>query len=188
MDLTPREKDKLLLFTAGLVAERRLARGLPLNYPEAVALISMEILEGARDGKTVAQLMQLGRTIITRDQVMEGVAEMVVLAVMAVNAAAAAATAAAAVTAAVVKVEAAQGEEVAVAMGQGTVAVARLPSLDGGGISQVPCRTRNAQKCRSACNGCAFALCVSCSHRTCERSHLPHASTVPHQCPHSCSQ
>ena len=77
MDLTPREKDKLLLFTAGLVAERRLARGLPLNCPEAVALISMEILEGARDGKTVAQLMQLGRTIITRDQVMEGVAEMV---------------------------------------------------------------------------------------------------------------
>ena len=72
MDLTPREKDKLLLFTAGLVAERRLARGLRLNYPEAVALISMEILEGARDGKTVAQLMQLGRTIITRDQVMEG--------------------------------------------------------------------------------------------------------------------
>ena len=77
MDLTPREKDKLLLFTAGLVAERRLARGLRLNYPEAVALISMEILEGARDGKTVAQLMQLGRAIITRDQVMEGVAEMV---------------------------------------------------------------------------------------------------------------
>ena len=77
MDLTPREKDKLLLFTAGLVAERRLARGLTLNYPEAVALISMEILEGARDGRTVAELMQLGRTIITRDQVMEGVAEMV---------------------------------------------------------------------------------------------------------------
>ena len=77
MDLTPREKDKLLLFTAGLVAERRLARGLTLNYPEAVALISMEILEGARDGRTVAELMQVGRTIITRDQVMEGVAEMV---------------------------------------------------------------------------------------------------------------
>ena len=77
MDLTPREKDKLLLFTAGLVAERRLARGLTLNYPEAVALISMEILEGARDGRTVAELMQLGRTIITRDQVTEGVAEMV---------------------------------------------------------------------------------------------------------------
>ena len=77
MDLTPRAKDKLLLFTAGLVAERRLARGLTLNYPEAVALISMEILEGARDGRTVAELMQLGRTIITSDQVMEGVAEMV---------------------------------------------------------------------------------------------------------------
>ena len=77
MDLTPREKDKLLLFTAGLLAERRLARGLTLNYPEAVALISMEILEGARDGRTVAELMQLGRTIISRDQVMEGVAEMV---------------------------------------------------------------------------------------------------------------
>jgi len=77
MDLTPREKDKLLLFTAGLVAERRLARGLTLNYPEAVALIRMESLEGARDGRTVAELMQLGRTIITRDQVMEGVAEMV---------------------------------------------------------------------------------------------------------------
>ena len=77
MDLTPREKDKLLLYTAGLVAERRLARGLTLNYPEAVALISMEILEGARDGRTVAELMQIGRMIITRDQVMEGVAEMV---------------------------------------------------------------------------------------------------------------
>jgi urease subunit gamma len=77
MDLTPREKDKLLLYTAGLVAERRLARGLKLNYPEAVALISMQILEGARDGCTVAQLMQVGRTIVSRDQVMEGVAEMV---------------------------------------------------------------------------------------------------------------
>jgi urease subunit gamma len=77
MDLTPREKDKLLLYTAGLVAERRLARGLKLNYPEAVALISMQILEGARDGRTVAQLMQVGRTIVSRDQVMEGVAEMV---------------------------------------------------------------------------------------------------------------
>ena len=77
MDLTPREKDKLLLYTAGLVAERRLARGLKLNYPEAVALISMQILEGARDGRTVAQLMQVGRTIVARDQVMEGVAEMV---------------------------------------------------------------------------------------------------------------
>lgn len=77
MELTPREKDKLLLYTAGLVAERRLARGLRLNYPEAVALISLEILEGARDGKSVADLMQLGRSVLTRDQVMDGVAEMV---------------------------------------------------------------------------------------------------------------
>ena len=77
MELTPREKDKLLLYTAGLVAERRLARGLTLNYPEAVALISLEIMEGARDGRSVAELMQLGRTILTRDQVMDGVAEMV---------------------------------------------------------------------------------------------------------------
>lgn len=77
MELTPREKDKLLLYTAGLVAERRLARGLKLNYPEAVALISLEILEGARDGKSVAELMQLGRTVLTRDQVMDGIAEMV---------------------------------------------------------------------------------------------------------------
>ena len=77
MELTPREKDKLMLYTAGLVAERRLARGLNLNYPEAVALISMEIMEGARDGRSVAELMQLGRTVLTNDQVMEGVAEMV---------------------------------------------------------------------------------------------------------------
>jgi urease subunit gamma len=77
MELTPREKDKLLLYTAGLVAERRLARGLRLNYPEAIALISLEILEGARDGRSVAELMQLGRTVLTRDQVMEGIAEMV---------------------------------------------------------------------------------------------------------------
>ncbi len=77
MELTPREKDKLLLYTAGLVAERRLARGLQLNYPEAIALISLVILEGARDGRSVAELMQLGRTVITREQVMEGVAEMV---------------------------------------------------------------------------------------------------------------
>ena len=77
MELTPREKDKLMLYTAGLVAERRLARGLHLNYPEAVALISMEIIEGARDGRSVAELMQLGRTVLTNDQVMEGVAEMV---------------------------------------------------------------------------------------------------------------
>ena len=77
MELTPREKDKLMLYSAGLVAERRLTRGLKLNYPEAVALISMEIMEGARDGRSVAELMQLGRTVLTRDQVMEGVAEMV---------------------------------------------------------------------------------------------------------------
>ncbi|APC13306.1 MULTISPECIES: urease subunit gamma [Enterobacterales] len=77
MELTPREKDKLLLFTAGLVAQKRLDRGLKLNYPEAVALISCEIMEGARDGKTVAQLMSEGRTILTADQVMEGVPEMI---------------------------------------------------------------------------------------------------------------
>ncbi len=77
MELTPREKDKLLLYTAGLVAERRLARGLRLNYPEAVAIISLEIMEGARDGHSVAELMQLGRTVLTRDQVMDGVAELV---------------------------------------------------------------------------------------------------------------
>ncbi|MDB9862163.1 urease subunit gamma [Litorivicinus sp.] len=77
MELSPREKDKLLLFTAGLVAERRLSRGLRLNYPEAIALISAAILEGARDGRSVAELMQEGRTILTKDQVMEGVAEMV---------------------------------------------------------------------------------------------------------------
>ena len=65
MELTPREKDKLLLYTAGLVAERRLARGLRLNYPEAVAIISLEIMEGARDGRSVAELMQLGRTVLT---------------------------------------------------------------------------------------------------------------------------
>ncbi|MDL2355520.1 MAG: urease subunit gamma [Pseudomonadota bacterium] len=77
MDLTPREKDKLLIFTAGLLAERRLARGLKLNYPEAVALISAAIMEGARDGKTVAQLMSEGATILTRAQVMDGIAEMI---------------------------------------------------------------------------------------------------------------
>lgn len=77
MDLTPREKDKLLIFTAGLLAERRLARGLKLNYPEAVALISAAIMEGARDGKTVAQLMSEGARILTRDQVMEGIPEMI---------------------------------------------------------------------------------------------------------------
>lgn len=77
MDLTPREKDKLLIFTAGLLAERRLARGLKLNYPEAVALISAAIMEGARDGKSVAQLMSEGAMILTRADVMEGIAEMI---------------------------------------------------------------------------------------------------------------
>ena len=77
MDLTPREKDKLLIFTAGIVAERRLARGLKLNYPEAVALITCAIMEGARDGKTVAQLMSDGTRIITRADVMEGIPEMI---------------------------------------------------------------------------------------------------------------
>lgn len=77
MELTPREKDKLLLFTAGLLAERRRSRGLKLNYPEAVALISCAILEGARDGRTVAELMSEGTTILGRDEVMEGVPEMI---------------------------------------------------------------------------------------------------------------
>ena len=77
MDLTPREKDKLLLFTAGLLAERRKARGLKLNVPESIALISCAILEGARDGKTVAQLMSEGKRVLGRDEVMEGVPEIV---------------------------------------------------------------------------------------------------------------
>jgi urease subunit gamma len=77
MELTPREKDKLLIFTAALVAERRKARGLKLNYPEAVALISAAILEGARDGRTVAELMSFGTTILSRDDVMEGVPELI---------------------------------------------------------------------------------------------------------------
>ena len=77
MELTPREKDKLLLFTAALVAERRRARGLKLNYPEAVALISAAILEGARDGRTVADLMSFGTTILARADVMDGVPEMI---------------------------------------------------------------------------------------------------------------
>ncbi|MEY4210503.1 MAG: hypothetical protein RLZ92_883 [Pseudomonadota bacterium] len=76
MQLTPREKDKLLLFTAALVAERRKARGVKLNYPEAVAYISAAIMEGARDGQTVAELMAYGRTLLSRDDVMEGIAEM----------------------------------------------------------------------------------------------------------------
>ena len=77
MELTPREKDKLLLFTAALLAERRKDKGLKLNYPEAVAYISAGILEGAREGRSVAELMDFGRTLLTRDQVMEGVAEMI---------------------------------------------------------------------------------------------------------------
>ena len=77
MELTPREKDKLLLFTAGLLAERRKAKGLKLNYPETIALISCEIMEGAREGRTVAALMGYGRTILGREDVMEGIAEMV---------------------------------------------------------------------------------------------------------------
>jgi urease subunit gamma len=76
MQLTPREKDKLLIFTAGLLAERRKARGLKLNYPETVAYISAAVMEGARDGRTVAELMDFGRTLLNRDDVMEGVAEM----------------------------------------------------------------------------------------------------------------
>jgi urease subunit gamma len=77
MELTPREKDKLLVFTAGLLAERRKARGIKLNYPEAVAYISAAILEGARDGKSVADLMSYGTTLLNRDDVMEGVAELI---------------------------------------------------------------------------------------------------------------
>jgi len=77
MDLLPREKDKLLLFTAALLAERRLGRGLKLNYPETVAYLSMIIMEGARDGKSVAQLMSEGREVLSADQVMPGVAELV---------------------------------------------------------------------------------------------------------------
>ena len=77
MDLSPREKDKMLIFTAGLVAERRKARGLKLNHPESVALIAAAILEGARDGRTVVELMSFGATILGRDDVMEGVPEMI---------------------------------------------------------------------------------------------------------------
>lgn len=77
MELLPREKDKLLLFTAGLLAERRKARGLKLNYPEAVAYISLAVLEGARDGQSVAELMGSCRNLLTREDVMEGVPEMV---------------------------------------------------------------------------------------------------------------
>jgi urease subunit gamma len=77
MELTPREKDKLLLFTAGLLAERRKARGLKLNYPEAIAYISCAVMEGARDGRTVAELMSFGATLLTRADVMDGIAEMI---------------------------------------------------------------------------------------------------------------
>ena len=77
MDLSPRDKDKLLIFTAALLAERRLARGVKLNYPESIALISAAIMEGARDGRTVAELMSFGRTILKRVDVMDGIAEMV---------------------------------------------------------------------------------------------------------------
>src|SRR5580698_6535902 len=77
MELTPRETDKLLIFTAGLLAERRRARGLKLNYPESVAFITAAILEGARDGRSVAELMGYGATILTRADVMEGVPEMI---------------------------------------------------------------------------------------------------------------
>ena len=77
MELTPREKDKLLIFTAGLLAERRRARGLKLNYPEAIALISAAVMEGARDGRSVAELMSAGREVLGRDDVMDGVPEMI---------------------------------------------------------------------------------------------------------------
>ncbi len=77
MELTPRERDKLLIFTAALVAERRRARGLKLNYPESVALISAAIMEGARDGRTVAEMMSAGTRILARSDVMEGVPEMI---------------------------------------------------------------------------------------------------------------
>ena len=77
MELTPRERDKLLIFTAGLVAERRRARGLKLNYPESIAFITCAVMEGARDGKTVAELMRFGATLLGRDDVMDGVAEMI---------------------------------------------------------------------------------------------------------------
>ena len=77
MELTPREKDKLLLYTAAMVARDRRARGVKLNYPEAIALISAEIVEGARDGRSVAELMSYGTTLLTRNEVMDGIAEMI---------------------------------------------------------------------------------------------------------------
>jgi urease subunit gamma len=77
VNLTPREKDKLLVAVAAMVAARRLERGVRLNYPEAIALITDYVLEGARDGKTVAELMRDGATVLSREQVMEGIAEMI---------------------------------------------------------------------------------------------------------------
>lgn len=77
MKLTPREKDKLLIFTAALLAERRMAKGIQLNYPETIAFISAAVMEGAREGNTVAHLMDYGRTLLTREDVMEGVPEMI---------------------------------------------------------------------------------------------------------------
>ncbi|GJL71829.1 MAG: urease subunit gamma [Nitrosomonas sp.] len=77
MDLTPREKDKMQIFTAGLIAERRKARGVKLNYPEAIALITCAVLEGARDGRTVAELMSEGTRVLTKADVMDGVPEMI---------------------------------------------------------------------------------------------------------------
>jgi len=77
MQLSPQEKDKLLIFTAALLAERRKDRGLKLNYPEAIAYITAAVLEGARDGRTVADLMSYGATLLSRDDVMEGIPEMI---------------------------------------------------------------------------------------------------------------
>ena len=77
MDLSPREKDKLVLFTAGLLAERRKERGLKLNYPEAIAFISCAIMEGAREGRSVSELMSFGTTLLSREDVMDGVPEMI---------------------------------------------------------------------------------------------------------------
>ncbi|GAB3369171.1 urease subunit gamma [Spongiibacter taiwanensis] len=77
MELSPRDKDKLLIFTAALLAERRKAKGLKLNYPEAIALITAEVMEGAREGKTVAEMMSAGKQVLSRADVMDGVAEMI---------------------------------------------------------------------------------------------------------------
>ncbi|AMO66929.1 MAG: urease subunit gamma [Zhongshania sp.] len=77
MELSPRDKDKLLLFTAALLAERRMAKGLKLNYPESIALISAAVMEGAREGRTVAEMMSAGREVLTKNDVMDGIAEMI---------------------------------------------------------------------------------------------------------------